>query len=276
MGKDKSENTWREIRFGAGSLEVSEWDGKLRERKIESIWRWRLKTGKVWVDRWKITGGGRGGKTGKSLAIGSKKEGLQDILDRQGETLEPYQQLIHGVTWNRGQTNKACWDYCFAFHNRFAFLQSLSIAEEKEKQREEQGRRKEKEEREERGGCRGYEETVVGKDKNEEEKVAPIMPFYWDLKGCSEHSPCRTVSRAHHLLLSEIASPSPAFTPHPSGPLDFRDAVNPVRFISHGIWKVHIQRQGWDSCTRCCILSWSCEPCFTLIDYFVYTARQDT
>ena len=36
-----------------------EQDGKPRERKIESVWRWRLNIGKVWVDRWEITEEGR-------------------------------------------------------------------------------------------------------------------------------------------------------------------------------------------------------------------------
>lgn len=111
---------------------------------------------------------GREEESGMSLVMGSKKEGLQDMLECQGGTLEPYQQWKYGVAWNRGQTNKVCWDYWFAFLNGFAFLKSLPIAGGREKEREEQGRRKGKEEREERGGRRGYEEIVVKKDENEE------------------------------------------------------------------------------------------------------------
>lgn len=60
--KDKSENAWREVRAGAGSLEVPERAEKSREGKTESVWSWKLNTGKVWVDRWDITEGGRKNK----------------------------------------------------------------------------------------------------------------------------------------------------------------------------------------------------------------------
>lgn len=40
---------------------MPERDGKSTERKTGSVWRWKRNTGKVWVDRWETTDGGREG-----------------------------------------------------------------------------------------------------------------------------------------------------------------------------------------------------------------------
>lgn len=121
------------------------------------------------------------------------------------------------------------------------FTMGLHFSSHCQLQREGRRRRSKgrgKEERGERGDRRAYEEAVVGKDENEEEKIALLMS---DLRGCGENCPCRAGSRGQHLPLPEITAPSLAFTP---GPLDFRDAISPVNFISHGSWKLHFLRKG--------------------------------